>query len=120
MSHFYNFIYIYAIGNFRVNCPIYSEIKDLLQRCALPLSLCWGQAYDGAAVMKGIRRSGVATRIKKDTPQALPVHCFAHSLNLCLQDAGRNIKLLRDATSAGLDCTRKVHHVHRVHHNYTQ
>ena len=47
--------------------------------------------------MKGIIRSGVATRIKKDTPQALLVHCLAHSLNLCLQDAGRNIKLLRDA-----------------------
>ena len=28
-------------------------------RCSIPLSLCHGQAYDGAAVMKGIR-SGVA------------------------------------------------------------
>ena len=82
---------------------IYSVIKDLLLRCALPLSLCRGQAYDGAAVMKGIR-SGVATRIKKDTPQALPVHCLAHSLNLCLQDAGRNIKLLRDA----IDIVREI------------
>lgn len=57
---------------------IYSVIKDLLLCCAQPLSLCRGQAYDGAAVMKGIR-SGVATQIKDDIPQALPVHYLAHS-----------------------------------------
>ena len=28
---------------------------------------------------------------------ALAVHCFAHSLNLCLQDAGRKLVFLRDA-----------------------
>ena len=43
---------------------ITSVIKDLLIRCALPLSMCRGQAYDGAATMKG-KRSGVATQIKK-------------------------------------------------------
>ena len=71
-------------------------IRDILLRCCLPISLCRGQAYDGAAVMKGIRR-GVAARIRKDVPQALPVHCLAHCLNLCLQDAGKQINLLRDA-----------------------
>ena len=85
-------------------------IKDILLRCALPLSLCRGQAYDGAAVMKRIR-SGVATRIKNDVPQALPVHCFALSLNLCLQDARRQIKLLRDA----LDIVREI--VELVNHS---
>lgn len=52
-----------------------------------------GQAYDGTSNMQG-KRSGVATRFKNEQPAAIPVHCFAHSLNLCLQDAGRN---LRDA-----------------------
>ena len=75
---------------------ISSVIRDILLRCCLPISLCRGQAYDGAAVMKGIR-SGVAARIRKDVPQALPVHCLAHCLNLCLQDAGKQINLLRDA-----------------------
>ena len=32
------------------------------------------------------------------------MHCFAHSLNLCLQDAGRQIPLLRDA----LDTVREI------------
>ena len=69
----------------------------------LPLSMCRGQAYDGAANMQG-RRKGVATQIKEENPAALSVHCFAHSLNLCLQDDGRHITLLRDC----LDTVKKI------------
>ena len=75
---------------------LFKVIKDLLIRCNLPLALCRGQAYDGAANMQG-RRTGVATRIKSEQPAAIPVHCCAHSLNLCLQDAGRKLVCLRDA-----------------------
>ena len=52
--------------------------------------------------MQGIR-SGVATRIRQDVPQAFPVHYYAHSLNLCLQGAGRQIPLLRDALDTVCD-----------------
>ena len=75
---------------------LFYVIKDLLIRCNLPLALCRGQAYDGAANMQA-RRTGVATRIKSEQPAALPVHCCAHSLNLCLQDAGRKLVCLSDA-----------------------
>ena len=43
------------------------------------------------------KKTGVATRVLDEQPAALPVHCFAHSLNLCLQDAGRNLVCIRDA-----------------------
>ena len=75
---------------------IFTVINDLLIRCNLPLALCRGQAYDGAANMQG-RRSGVAARFLEVQPAAIPVHCCAHSLNLCLQDAGRKLTCLRDA-----------------------
>ena len=75
---------------------LFKVIKDILIRCNLPLALCRGQAYDGAANMQG-KRSGVATRITCEQPAALPIHCCAHSLNLCLQDAGRKLVCLRDA-----------------------
>ena len=39
---------------------ICDAIKDILIRCSLPLSLCRGQAYDGASNMQGCRK-GVAT-----------------------------------------------------------
>ena len=75
---------------------ICDAIKDILIRCSLPLSLCRGQAYDGASNMQGCRK-GVATQIKHESPSALSVHCFAHRLNLCLQDVGKQLVFLRDA-----------------------
>ena len=64
---------------------ICDAIKDILICCSLPLFFCRGQTYDGASNMQGCRK-GVATR---ESPSALLVHCFAHKLNLCLQDVGR-------------------------------
>lgn len=75
---------------------LFKVIKDLLIRCNLPLALCRGQAYDGASNMQG-RRTGVATRVLSEQPAAIPIHCCAHSLNLCLQDAGRKLICIRDA-----------------------
>ena len=75
---------------------LFKVITDLLIRCDLPLALCRGQAYDGAANMQG-KRTGVAARVLQQQPAAIPVHCLAHSLNLCLQHAARKLPTLRDA-----------------------
>ena len=75
---------------------IFHVIKDLLIRCDLSLSMCRRQAYDGASNMHG-RRKGVATRFKQENPAAIALHCCAHSLNLCLQDAVKNLNCIRDA-----------------------
>ncbi len=95
------------IGLFRVPDTkaetLFAVIKDLFIRCNLPLEMCRSQAYDGAANMQG-KRSGVAARFLAENPAAVPVHCFAHSLNLCLQGIGRNIVCLRDA----LDVVREI------------
>ena len=86
---------MYCLPNTRAE-TIHHVILDILTRCSLPLKMCRGQAYDGAAAMKGVR-SGVATRIKKENAAALPVHCLAHCLNLCLQEEGRKIPFIRDS-----------------------
>lgn len=46
---------------------ITSVMKDILLHCTLPIDLCRGQAYDGAAVMQE-RLSGVAARIRQYVP----------------------------------------------------
>ena len=74
---------------------LFMVIKDLLTRCNLTFSLCRGQAYDGAANMQG-KRSGVAARFLRENPAAIPVHCFSHSLNLCLQRIGKSVACSRD------------------------
>lgn len=71
-------------------------LKNILVRCNLPLLMCRGQAYDGAAAMQG-KRKGLAKLIRDKCPAAVSVHCFAHCLNLCLQDACRSIPLIRDS-----------------------
>ncbi|XP_078665396.1 zinc finger MYM-type protein 1-like [Branchiostoma floridae x Branchiostoma belcheri] len=88
---------------------ITSAIKDTLLRTGMPLHLCRGQAYDGAANMKG-HRSGVATRIKAEEPAAVPVHCWAHSLNLCLQDTCRQIVAIRDAMDLAREIDRLINY----------
>ena len=50
------------------------------------------------------KRNNLATKIRA----ALPVHCLAHHLNLCLQDAGRNPLLLRDALDAVKQIARLI------------
>ena len=75
---------------------INAALKDALIRCSLPLSLCRGQAYDGASNMSG-HLNGVAAQISREQPLALHVHCLAHSLNLILQDLTRQCPAIRDA-----------------------
>ena len=49
-------------------------------------------------------RTGVATRLRKEQLGAASVHCFAHCLNLCLQDASRKLVYVRDV----LDIVREI------------
>lgn len=53
-----------------------------------------GQTYDGAAVMAG-ELNGLQSKVKTVAPQALFTHCYAHKMNLVLQDSSKNIKECR-------------------------
>ena len=86
---------LFSLPNATAN-TIVAVTKDVLIRCGLPFSLCRGQRYDGASSMQG-RRTGVVAQVLSENAAVLPLHCFAHSLNFCLQDAGRQIKLLHYA-----------------------
>ena len=62
-----------------------NALKDVLINRVLLVGQCRGQAYDGAPNVAG-HLSGVAAHMKTEQPAALIMHCFAHSLSLCLQD----------------------------------
>lgn len=85
---------------------IVTALNDILIRCNILPSMCRGQAYDGAASMSG-HLNGVAATFKRSNPAAIYVHCFAHCLNLCLQDTGKQCKAIRDA----LDLVQEVTHL---------
>ena len=74
---------------------LYTALRDVCIRCMLPLEKCRGQAYDGASNMSG-HICGVTARLKQEESAAVHVHCLAHLLNLCLQDAARVCSPIRD------------------------
>ena len=55
-----------------------------------------GQCYDGTTSMSGVQK-GVAARMQEIVPEAVCVHCYAHRLNLALQDTLEANIVLRNA-----------------------
>ena len=92
----------------RLTSSVLTEaLKDIIVRCSLPLAQCRGQAYDGAANMMG-HIQGVATQLQTEENSAIAVHCFAHCLNLCLQDATKKCKLIRSALDIVLEICKLI------------
>ena len=76
-----------------VNCSkkadavaIYTHIKFFLQKCGICKVPIVAQGYDGAADMSG-SENGVQSKIRKDHPSAVYIHCMSHKLNLVLVEA---------------------------------
>ncbi len=86
---------------------IFTVLNDILRWCNILPELCRGQAYDDAANMSG-HLKGVAASFKVHNPAAIFVHCLAHCLNLCLQDAGKKCKVIRDALDIVHDVTHLI------------
>lgn len=68
-----------------------NKILETLASCGIDHNACIGQCYDGAAVMSG-HVSGVQERYRREVPQAVYIHCYAHRLNLVLVDCVHNVK----------------------------
>ena len=65
---------------------LFQLLTDVMSRLDLPMALLRAQCYDGAANMRG-RYSGLASRVREVAKKAVYVHCYAHQLNLTVQDA---------------------------------
>jgi hypothetical protein len=75
---------------------IFNLIKSVLEEeLKLDLQLMVAQSFDGSATMAGAK-SGVAKRFLEKVPHAVFVHCYAHKLNLALQDGTNQIKSVSD------------------------
>lgn len=85
-----------------------SIVIDALVRLDLPLMALRGQCYDGAHNMSG-KIKGVKTRLQLIEPKAIYVHCFAHALNLSIQDAVRSVPMFRDILQCIHDLAVIVH-----------
>lgn len=69
---------------------IAAEVLKLLEGCACTNKVV-AQCYDGAAVMaSGL--NGVQAKVKEKIPQALFIHCYAHTLKLVMSQSASKIK----------------------------
>lgn len=66
-----------------------SVVMALLAENGLKIENLRGQGYDGAANMSGCYK-GLQSRILKQNPKALYVHCQAHCLNLVLVESAKS------------------------------
>ena len=70
-------------------------ITDIFQRFGLKFENVRAQCFDGASNMSGVHH-GVAAQITRMEPRAVYIHCYAHCLNLAVQDSVRGITDVRN------------------------
>ena len=90
-----NFVGLYAVGKADA-AHLTAVLLDCFTRLNLDVHMLRGQGYDGAAVMSGAR-TGIAVQIAEKEARAVYLHCAGHTLHVALQDAVRQILLIRDA-----------------------
>ena len=99
------------IGLYRVESTqatiLVGVIYDVLQRLNVSITKIRGQCYDGASSMSGIR-GGVATKIQKEEPRAVYMHCYGHALNLPCSHAVKKCKLMRDAMDTAYELIKLI------------
>ena len=101
-----DFIGLYKVDNIRAD-TLRTAIEDVLLRLAIPLQNARGQCYDGASNMVSLR-SGLATQILDNAPKAFLIHCFAHALNLSVNDMVRQIPFLDNIMSNSLEISNLI------------
>ncbi|KAL4084123.1 hypothetical protein QTP88_027958 [Uroleucon formosanum] len=82
-EYFMDFIHISSTTGMDLSNILIEKLKEY----GLSIHNIRGQAYDNGENMAGLYK-GVKAHILKQNPRAFFVPCAAHSLNLCLKDAG--------------------------------
>ena len=85
VERFWNFSALSETNADSISDRIINCLQDVLPNEEDKIKLV-GQCYDGANVMSGKKRSA-HTIIKENYPNAHYIHCYAHQLNLILQQA---------------------------------
>ena len=75
---------------------LYCPFKDCLISFGITFSHCRDQGYDGTRNFQDCI-SGVAKIFENENISAIPLHCLAHWVNLCLQDIVRDSKCIKEA-----------------------
>ena len=97
---------LYKVDNIKTDI-LRKAIDNVLLRLSILLQNALGQCYDGASNMVGLR-SGLATQILDKSPKAFLIHCFAHALNLSVNDMVCQIPFLDNIVSNSLKTSKLI------------
>jgi hypothetical protein len=86
------FMGFFNVSEGRKADDLFNLLTTTFNRFNLPQKLV-GQTYDGVSVASVMARE--QSKIRSVSPQAKFTHCYAHRLNLILQDASGKIKECR-------------------------
>ncbi|CAH1108266.1 unnamed protein product [Psylliodes chrysocephalus] len=75
---------------------LHKVLTDFLVRFQFSFSYCCGFCTDGASNVSGVL-NGLQARVRQSEPKAVHIHCFAHSLNLAIQESMSIVPDIRDA-----------------------
>ena len=101
-----HFLGLYEISDTSAH-TLFTTLKDVLLQLNIPLQKCRGQCYDGAAAMSG-KRAGLKTKLQEENPKAVYIHCYAHTLQLAVQDSCRSVKLFSDALDLASEVVKLI------------
>ena len=76
---------------------IYDLLKEELLSSQLGIKNLMGLATDGASVMVGTRE-GVTSKLKRDNPCIIAIHCVCHRLALACTDSNEDTKYIQDVS----------------------
>ena len=86
---------------------IHKALKSSMISLGFLLENCRGQGYDGASNFQG-HISGVCKRLQDEYPAAIPVHCLAHCVNLCLQEVTRSVTCIKQGLNFAMDVIQLI------------
>ena len=86
---------------------IHKCLKDSLVSLGFQFQNCRGQAYDSASNFQG-HVSRVGKRFQDGNPAAVPMHCLAHCVNLCLQEVPRKVHRIKEGLHFAMDVIQLI------------
>ena len=98
-----------GIADAHVNADkVFSMVKEFLLKRGIDVSQVIGFGSDGAGIMTGCK-TGVATRMKAESPHCIAIHCMAHRLNLASSQAAESVPYLKEYQQTLTDLFRYFH-----------
>ncbi|CAL9695642.1 unnamed protein product [Knipowitschia caucasica] len=91
-ERFFEFIPLQSATSESIAAALSERLAAIIPEDQKSKLIC--QAYDGASVMRGAN-AGVQRKIKDVYPNAHYIHCYAHQLNLIMQQATSHISKVR-------------------------